>query len=297
MTLESYFDGLACAIEPKRESVTIAKIAHEDLRSLLQSDEEVSKTEPNTYLAGSYGRDTAIKDIKDVDIILLINLDRTKTPPAHVVAWLQGALQQYEATYPTITAQGRSVQATTKSGFQLDVVPSVAMSHRTGPIWIPDRDAGQWVASHPRGQIDFGVQRNAATNGYYKPLVKIMKHWRDRLSPAAAQAKSYIVESLVAQYITLAPSSYAQGVVTILRGIDIAYQPFVAAKIVPSISDPGYSSVNVAKRWKFNEFAAYMENVAASRKIAESALNETDKDRSITLWRRLFGPAFEPRSS
>ena len=125
MELNSYFRGLLASIEPDPDSVTIAKTSHETLRSLLQKDDEVSLADPDSYLAGSYGRDTAIKDIKDVDIILLIDLDHSKTPPSIVVAWLQSMLQKY---YSEVESQGRSVQVTTESGFRLDVVPSVAMS-------------------------------------------------------------------------------------------------------------------------------------------------------------------------
>lgn len=293
MELDSYFRGLLTSIEPDPSSVSVAKESHETLRSLLQKDEEVSQADPESFLAGSYGRNTAIKDIKDVDVILMIDLDHTRTSPDVVVAWLQSVLQNY---YSKVRGQGRSVQVTTDSGFDLDVVPSVAMSHRDGPLWIPDRDAGQWVPSHPKGQIAFAIQRNASTDGYYKHLVKMMKHWRDRLTPATARVKSYILESLVAENLTTTPASYARAVVQILQGISISYTPYVAAEIVPTIADPGYPSVNVAKRWKFNEFAAFMQNVHTSQEIAEAALRETDKGRSVTLWRRLFGPVFAPRS-
>ena len=185
----------------------------EQMKRLLQQTHD-------SYLTGSYGRSTAIKDIKDVDIIVMIDLDHTKTTPEIVVAWLQSVLQNY---YTKVRAQGRSVGVTTSSGFDLDVVPSVAMSYRQGPLWIPDRDAGAWVPSHPKGQIAFGINRNEATSGYYKHLVKIMKHWRDRLTPSASRVKSYILESLVAQNIGSKPFSYGHGVQQILQGIDISY--------------------------------------------------------------------------
>lgn len=293
MELNSYFRGLLASIEPDPSSVKTAKDSHETLRSVLQEDDEVSQADPDSYLAGSYARSTAIKDIKDVDIILLIDLDHTQTSPDVVVAWLYSVLQKY---YPKVRAQGRSVRVTTDSDFDLDVVPSVAMSHRDGPVWIPDRDAGQWVPSHPKGQIAFASQRNASTDGCYKHLVKTMKHWRDRQSPAGARVKSYILESLVAENIMSTPGSYGRGVVDILHGIDVIYGRYLAAKIVPTIADPGYPSVNVAKRWKFNEFAAFMQSVAASREIAEAAIAETDKERSVALWRRLFGLAFAAQS-
>ena len=292
MELNSYFSGLLGAIEPNPASVTIAKTSHETLRSQLEKDDEACEANPDSYLAGSYARSTAIKDIKDVDIIVMLDLDHTITPPDVVVAWVQSLLQKY---YTKVRAQGRSVGVTTSSGFDLDVVPSVAMSHREGPLWIPDRDAGEWVASHPKGQIAFGINRNEATEGYYKPLVKIAKHWRDRLLPAAARVKSYILESLVAENIQFKPHSYAHGVRQIFQGIENSYTPYVIAKIVPAISDPGYPTVNVAKRWKFDEFSAFMERVKEGRTIAEAALAENDQDKSIALWRRLFGNVFAPR--
>ena len=293
MELNSHFDGLLGSIEPSPASITIAKTSHETLRSQMEKDEEASEADPDSYLAGSYARSTAIKDIEDVDIILMLDLDQTTTAPDVVVAWVQSLLQKY---YAKVRAQGRSVGVTTSSGFNLDVVPSVAMSHRQGPLWIPDRDAGEWVASHPKGQISFSISRNEITDGYYKPLVKIMKHWRDRLTPVNSRAKSYILENLVAENILYKPPSYGHGVQQILQGIDVSYAPYVIAKIVPFIADAGYPSVNVAKRWKFDEFSSFMQCVKDSRAVAEAALAEDDRDRSIALWRRLFGNVFSPRS-
>jgi len=291
--LDSYFRGLLASIEPDPSAVAIAKKCHEELRSTLQSDEEVSKADPDSFLAGSYARHTAIRDIKDVDIILLLDLDQNGTAPEVVVAWVQAALQRY---YSKVRPQGRSVRVTTDGDFELDVVPAVPMSRRDGPVWIPDRDAAQWVPTHPKGQIAFSVQRNADTEQYYKHLVKMMKYWRDRLPSALARPNSYIIESLVASQISVKPAYYAHAVVRMLSGVDSAYSVHVAAKIVPNIPDPGYSTVNVAKRWKLGEFQAFMEAVKKARGIAEAALKSEDEDKSVALWRELFGNRFQPRS-
>ena len=223
----------------------------------------------------------------------MLDLDYTVMPSDVVVAWVQLVLQKY---YTKVRAKGRSFGVTTISGFDLDMFPPVAMSHREGPLWIPDRDAGEWVPSHPKGQIAFGVSRNEATYGYYKHLVKIMRHWRDRLTPAAIRAKSYVLESFVAETIQFKPLYCGRGVQQFLLGIDVAYTPFVAAKVVPTIAGPGYPSVNVTKRWKFEEFSAFMQRVRNDRAIAVSALSKDDQNKSVAFWRRLFGNAFAPRS-
>ena len=86
MELDTYFRGLLSKIEPSPTAVKKAKRAHQDVRERLESDEEISAANPDTYLTGSYARDTALGTIKDVDVILLIDLDHNATTPGVVVA-------------------------------------------------------------------------------------------------------------------------------------------------------------------------------------------------------------------
>ncbi|MDP3921700.1 MAG: nucleotidyltransferase [Candidatus Omnitrophota bacterium] len=290
MQLNSHFQGLLSNIEPDDKAVAKAKKSHEDLRAILQNDPEISKADPDTYLSGSYARNTATNYIKDVDVILLVNLDSATTTPHVAVAWVQASLQEH---YSEVIPQGRSVQVKTDSGFELDVVPSIPIGNRNGPILVPDRDVKNWVASHPKGQIAFGVQKNQDTNGYYKPLVKIMKFWRDRFSGEEAKVKSYILENLVGENLTAEPASYGAGVLLILQNIYQKYATYLANGFVPRITDLGYPSVNVAKRWKFNEFTAFMEEVRKGQLVAGSALRSQDEQESVRLWRQLFGMKFE----
>ncbi len=291
MELNTYFDGLLSNIEPNAENVKIAKKAHEKLRKSLEDDEDVSNAKPETYLSGSYARDTAINDIKDVDIILLIDLDHQKVTPNVVVTWLEGVLLKY---YSSVTRQDRSVGVTTDNDFCLDVVPAVPISHRDGPVWIPDREVKNWVSSHPKGQIMFSTQRNNGTGGRYKPLVKIMKFWRDRLANEQAKAKSYILESLVAESLLSEPPSYGQAVADIFNSIYQKYSLYLTSRSVPTISDPGYPLVNVAKRWTFEEFSSFLNEIKSSRAVAKAALDSSDENESVKLWRKLFGLKFKP---
>lgn len=292
MELTTYFTGLLANIEPKPTMVATARRSQEKLREQLENDNQISQASPDTYLSGSYARDTAINDIKDVDIVMLIDLDRNATLPDTVIAWLQASLQKY---YSGVLPQGRSVRVTTDSGFHLDVVPATSISHRNGPVWIPDRDVKRWVASHPKGQIAFAAQRNTNTDGYYKHLVKIMKFWRDRLTTPDARVKSYILESMVAECILSTPSSYAHAIVHILQCIYQQYNTYLSSAVVPKVMDPGYPSVNVAKRWTMQEFSAFMVMVQSSYKVSKAALDSEDQDESIQLWQKLFGSKFAPK--
>lgn len=292
MDLVGYFQGLLSRIEPTAAHVTRAKKAHELLRERLEADDEVGKAHQATYLAGSYARHTAIHDIKDVDVICVLDINTSETEPLVLLRWLESALLRY---YDEVRLQGRSLGLTTPEGFCLDVVPGSLQVGVDGPLWIPDREAKLWVASHPKGQIDFATKRNAATGGYYVQTVKIMKHWRDRLPAALARPKSYVLETLVAETIgTAPPPSHAAAVVTILGGIWTRYSAWAGSGSVPTIPDPGYPAVNVAKRWQPTEFDAFMSRVQTAAVTARRAWEETDRDRSVALWRGLLGTDFAP---
>ena len=289
MEMTSYFKGLLKNIEPDPDNVKLAKKSHEEVRDYLIGDEEISKANPETFLSGSYARNTAINDIKDVDIILMIDLDRNITDPVVTLCWLQASLQK---KYSKVKQQGRSVNVVNDKGFSLDIVPATPVSNRSGPLWIPDRVAKSWVPTHPKKQIEFSTERNKNTEGYYVHLIKIIKFWRDRLGNENAKPNSYIIESLISQCIVSKPDSYGSAVKNIFYYIYSSYQPYLNSGRVPSISDPGYPSVNVAKRWKFDEFSAFMTEVKSSYNIAKEALESEDEDESIKLWRKLFGNKF-----
>jgi hypothetical protein len=169
-------------------------------------------------------------------------------------------------------------------------VPATPVSKADGPLWIPDRDAKEWVQTHPKGQIAAGIDQNKTTDGYFVQVVKLLKEWRDRL-PKSAQLKSYILEAMIHKTIGI-PTSHAGAIVKVLEGIETNYGSYRGSNLVPSISDPGYASVNVTRRLPVNEFIDFMTQVKSAAQTARNALSNTDEATSRQLWRQLFGPQF-----
>ncbi len=294
MELSSYFRGLLTRIEPQPDYVDKAKAAHQEVRKRLASDPDIGDAHVDTFLSGSYVRHTAVQHIKDVDVICVVNIDWIITKPELTLALLQQALQQY---YDAVEPQGRSIHIKTQEGVALDIVPGTPVSRLDGPLRIPDRDVKAWVLTHPKAQITFSEQQNARTGGYYKPLVKIAKFWRDRLPHENARPKSYLLEILVSEGLAFTPPSHASGFVQTLESIRDRYGPYAEAGQVPEILDSGYPTVNVAKRWTVTEFQAFLAHVRAAARTARAALNEPAQDESERLWRSLFGTQFTPPDS
>ncbi|MBI1826034.1 MAG: hypothetical protein HY287_02555 [Planctomycetes bacterium] len=288
MDLAADFKALVSAIQPGDKHVAAAKAAHEKVRDQLRTDQESKDAHKETFLSGSYARRTAINDINDVDVICIFDIDQAITKPEVVLAWVEAILTRL---YGEAKRQGRSVGVSAAKNVWLDIVPASAVSNVDGPIWIPDRDASEWVQTHPKGQMAATVEKNKTTNGYYVQVVKLMKFWRDRLPTETCRVKSYILETLVHAMIGL-PSSHAEAVVNVLEGIERAYGRYRNSKVVPFIADPGYSSVNVAKRWTSDEVDAFLAQVKPAAATARSAFNDSDEMASRKLWRQLFGSQF-----
>lgn len=278
------------SIEPDASHVAKAKKAHEDLREFLRNHEEVGQALLDSFLSGSYARRVAINDIKDVDVICVLDIDTPKTEPSVLQAWLTAALRE---KYSDVRMQGRSIRVIASNRVHLDVVPGAALISSDGPLWIPDREAQEWVTTHPKGQIAFARSRNDQTDGYYVQVVKLMKAWRDISLAQRAHPKSYVLETLVAEALgSWPPSSHAAAVVSVLDGVLNRYRAWVGTGKVPSIVDPGYPTTNVAKRWEPAEFEAFLDGVANASIIARDALESDDPEFSRVLWGKLFGPEF-----
>jgi hypothetical protein len=83
-----------------------------------------------------------------------------------------------------------------------------------------------------------------------------------------------------------------EAVVNVLEGIQNSYGWYHGTNMVPPLADPGYSSVNVAKRWSSADFDAFLGQVKPAAQTARQALDATDEAESRKLWRKLFGSTF-----
>ncbi|MFN0244737.1 MAG: SMODS domain-containing nucleotidyltransferase [Planctomycetota bacterium] len=288
MEFAADFKALLSSIEPGEDHVADAKAAHETVRDQLRKDDEFKDAHKDTFLSGSYARHTAINDINDVDVICLVDIDHAITEPEVVLAWTQSILGKY---YKKTKRQGRSIGVQAANDVWVDLVPAASQNGDNGPLWIPDREAKEWVGTHPKGQIKAATDKNKAIDGYYVHVVKLLKFWRDHLPTESCRPKSYILESIVHRSVGY-PSSHAAGIVSVLEGTESSFGWYRGMNTVPTISDPGYSVVNVAKHWPANEFNDFMVQVKTAAGTARNALASKDESESRKLWRKLFGATF-----
>ena len=175
---QARFDEFLSDIEPSPTTKNNASSAHTGLRGFLISDEEFKEYHKNTFLSGSYRRQTAIRpqkknghtDRPDVDIIVVTN-HSSNDDSKDIVDLLFKTLKK---KYPNIRRQTRSVGIESNKA-DMDVVPIIPY----GLMYlIPDRKQKKWIPTNPPGHTKWTTEMNTLAGGRFKPLVKLMKWWR-----------------------------------------------------------------------------------------------------------------------
>ena len=193
-SLRDHFLTLLTRIQPKDNRVSLATELPTKVRDFLEESEKIITVEPHTRLSGSYARDTAIKQIKDVDILLFVDPkykeeeDSAKTTIGILANALEGLPEALGDENGRVDAdlslkrQRRSVLVHVtidEEEFDMDIVPSVYEGDSLEPLEVPDRDLSKWISSNPLGYNQALSKLNQDRKEKIVPLIKMFKHWRD----------------------------------------------------------------------------------------------------------------------
>lgn len=308
LTLPDHFRELLAAIEPDPDRLELAQRIPADVRDFLKGCDHVQTTDPHTRLAGSYARHTAINNIKDVDILLIVNSDYYNRPVEVVLDAVSSALYGlpkklgYTGEVTTRRRQRRSVNVSFKeAGVSLDIVPAVARNGMSKPLEIPDREWTKWVKTHPLGYGDALSRINQQYGGKVVPLIKLLKQWRDA-HMSYRRPKSYWLESLVfnlvsTKTVTTDGKAYSDLFRDVLGAIYANFSTCLnGTKSVPEIPDPMLGH-NVAHNWERADFEAFMERIHQSYNWAQRALMPSvSEEDAVRLWKNVFGDEKFPSS-
>jgi len=304
-SLNDSFNQLLHAINPDDDAVKYAQRAHEPVREFLESDEEFGQYTAGTFLYGSYARQTAVGDIKDVDIVVLTNFDPQSTDdsPQKVLSRLKEALARYYEDPENPDYQRRSIRINDPLPdakdvtMTLDIIPAVATGGDDGPLLVPDREVKEWIQSHPKGHMAHTTRLNRKeySGGSFVPSVKLVKWWwkyqcstrfPDVVRP---QPKGFWLEVLTGECFDPAQSRWADH---FTRFLESALDRYRASSQVPELPDPGLSGQNIKTGMTLAEFRAFVGVAEWSLDIAGQARATEDPAEGARLWRKLFGTCF-----
>lgn len=304
-TLPSHFQHLLSAIEPQKERAEMACDLPAQVREYLARHPDIKTIAPYTRLAGSYGRHTAIKHIKDVDILVFVDPSYKDLLPKDILNPLSNVLhslpEELENTSGPVNLKygRRSVHVhLERADFDLDIVPVIIESNLSQPLAIPDKGWGYWVTTHPLGYGQLLSDLNAKHRERVVPLIKLFKHWRDERMKQH-RPKSYWLECLVYHCFAenLIPTenrSYAEMFAQIL---DVIYEKLTAAfkrtGKVPTIDDPALGQ-DVAFSWTLDAYQAFIRRLEESIPWAKQALTQKEIPQAVQYWQKMFGKEWFP---
>jgi len=295
MTTQSQFKTFLQDIEPSSTTKANASNAHTSLRKFLREDKDFKDRHVETFLSGSYKRDTAIRprvkngnaDRPDVDIIVVTNHSLSDNP-AVVLELLYRTLKK---KYSNIRLQARSVGIETPSA-DMDVVPIIAPNGMDGTLYIPDRKLEKWLITNPPGHTQWTTDVNKSSNGVFKPLVKLMKWWRRENPTVNRRPKGFVIEVITAECADLTETQYADLFLSTLDGIVRKYAWAILLEQVPTIPDPAVPGNSVADGITFEAFKGFYNKAKAHAKLGREAQAEEDEKKAVEKWRKIFGDRF-----
>lgn len=311
MKLSVYFDNLRSALEPEPERKKEAQEAHNPVRDHLATHESFVERHLKTRLYGSYKRDTAIGDIKDVDIVVVGDFKKSDHP-IDVLNELKDSLAELYPE-PTLADQRRSIRVdrplpdNPDSELTLDVIPAIYQDAEDieGALWVPDRDKEIWVASHPFGHLNFTRELNAESyqSVTFVRFAKMVKWWwkyqfeQKNLGVAGhkRKPKGFWLEVMAGQFTDLSLESYSELFVSLFENAHSSFKLTRNNGYLPTLNDPGLEGQRIKTSITEDEFDSFLDTLGESlewAKEAVAAAEDGEEDKAVEYWQNIFGDKF-----
>ncbi|MES2884891.1 MAG: hypothetical protein V4709_08810 [Pseudomonadota bacterium] len=197
--LEALLKEVLRNFEPGAKQKNAAQRSQLHLRSLLNTGQFESRI-LDSYLSGSYARNTALHPLNDVDIIFVIDPAAWPRPLFSSFPSPQAVLKSFERciryryTTSALRVQRRSI-CLQLWHLNIDIVPGIREGLNSHVILIPDRERDEWIRTAPRLHSEAATEMNAKRGKRFKPLVKLLKLWNSNL-PKNARFKSFTIETM-----------------------------------------------------------------------------------------------------
>lgn len=202
MGLAEWFSTF-CANIQVQDGGTIS-IRYKNITRRLNSDywTTTSDTAHSLYV-GSYGRNTAIQGISDLDMIFQLPYSVYEQYNNYSgngqSALLNAVKTSIEKTYSTtsIRADGQVILVPFNDGITFEVVP--AFINKDDSFTYPDsNNGGRWSTTNPKPEIEAIRARNAVCNGNLILLCRMMRSWKNKWNVPIG---GLLIDTLAYQFI------------------------------------------------------------------------------------------------
>lgn len=204
-TIDEAFRKLRMNLEITGLQEATVSTRQQRIRTLLEADFQVL----DSFLGGSYRRNTMIAPLGEADIDIFVILDPRYHAPDGQQRLLEAVRRTLLRTYtrtPRIRPDGHAVTITF-TDFKVDVVP--AFFRKGGGYLIPDASQCRWIGTDPKRHVEIWSAANKQHGGALIPLIKMIKGW----NKSRGLLKSFHLETIALHVLNgVQISSYPSGV-------------------------------------------------------------------------------------
>jgi hypothetical protein len=245
----------------------------------------------NSIYVGSYGRDTGIGKVSDLDMAYQLPVALYQQYNSHAgngqSALLQAVRNSVQKTYDktAIAADGQVLVINFTDNVKFEILPCFPHSDGSSFIYPDSNGGGSWKVSNPRAEIAAIKTRNDATNGNLKRLCRMMRMWKDR---ATVPMGGLLIDTLAYRFI----GDWQH------KDKSFLYYDYMCRDFFKFMADgdrninswpaPG-SRRSVTRNGLFEYKARVAEN------IAKEAIQYEQQGHTFSAklkWREIFGPSF-----
>lgn len=241
---------------------------------------------------GSYGRNTAIHGISDLDMVFELpakDLDRFKkvqgNGPSQMLQEVKACVQK---RYPDtkMSGDGQVVVVDFKK-YRVEILPAFYNADDNSYTYGDTNNGGSWSKCKPRQEIAAFNERNGTSNRNLKHVCKMLRSWKEAVgAPMSGMLIDTLAHRFFGQttaYDDKSYGSYAELVRDVFAYLaNLPEQEYWYA--------PG-SGQRVSTKGKFQRKAK-----KAATKCQEAIDADSDKKREV-LWKEVFGSRFFPTLS
>ncbi len=262
----------------------ITKRLNKDYWDGLESDSQ------HCLQVGSYGRNTAIHGISDLDMVYELpakDLERFKKVDGNGPSqMLQEVKKCIAARYPKTNLRGDGQVVVVEFGkFRVEVLPAFYNSTDGSYTYGDTNDGGSWPTCKPRDEIRAFNDRNKTSNRNLKRVCKMLRAWKDY---HGAPMSGMLIDTLAYNFFKdnkdYDSTSYASYPL-LVRDV-FAYLESLPSQdywLAPGSNQRVINSGNFQRKAK-----------KATTKCHAALEAENDKKKG-QLWREVFGKRFFPK--
>lgn len=254
----------------------------------------------NSFLTGSYRRNTKTKPLKDIDIFFVLKDSereyRDEAPSVVIRDFYDALVEKYGED--AVRRQSRSVNVdfgvvvdaddnTDYRVLSVDVVPAFS---KDDDYEIPDIDSGEWIKTNPKIHAERATTAHQAFSNEWKGLVRMVKYWNNNQKHCADKPvkPSFLIEVMALECL------YGgwQG------RFDIETQALFATladRIFDTWPDPAGMGPAISNGMDNTRKQRARDLLIAASRDASLAINHARQGRhgeALAAWRTLFGTKF-----